>query len=112
MAEQPRRPHRRNHHQVRQHGFALKDREFVEDLRPVATPILDHPGRVVATLSIGRPAQDLQGAELDALTGTAGHGSFEVSRQFGYRDSFPVIATLSGILPGLGPAQKQGEIAA
>ena len=98
--------------QVRQHGFALDDREFVEDLRHVATPIFDHLGRVVATLSIGGPAQDLQGAELDSLASTIGHGSLEISRQLGYSDSYPVIATPSGVLPSLGPAQKQGEIAA
>lgn len=97
---------------VRRHGFALDDREFVEDLRHVATPIFDHLGRVVATLSVGGPAQDMQGAELDSLTSAIGHGSLEVSRQLGYSDSYPVIATPSDVLPGLGPAQKEGAVAA
>lgn len=97
---------------VRRHGFALDDRELVEDLRHVATPIFDHLGRVVATLSIGGPAQDMQGAELDSLASAIGHGSLEVSRQLGYCDSYPAISTPSEALPSLSMAHKVGVVAA
>lgn len=84
--------------QVRRNGFALDDRELVEDLRHVATPIFNHLGRVVATLSVGGPALDMQGSELDSLTSAIGHGALEVSRQLGYSGPYPAIVPPSGVL--------------
>jgi DNA-binding IclR family transcriptional regulator len=90
---------------VRRQGFALDDRELVADLRHVATPIFDHLGQVAATLSIGGPAQDMQGAELDSLTEALGHGALEASRQLGFTAAYPVIATPSEVLTPLGQSE-------
>ena len=86
---------------VRRNGFALDDREFVEDLRHVATPIFNHLGEVTATLSVGGPAQDMQGAELDSLTSAIAHGSLEISRQLGYGGPYPAIVSPSQVLSSM-----------
>jgi IclR family KDG regulon transcriptional repressor len=83
---------------VRRQGFALDDCELAADLRHVATPIFDHHGVVVATLSIGGPAQDMRGAELDSLTEAIGHGALEVSRQLGFHGNYPTIASPSQVV--------------
>jgi len=79
---------------VRRSGFGFDDGEVLENFRHIATPIFDHNGKVVATLSVGGLAEEMQGEELDAVARAVWHGSFEISRQIGYDGIFK-----AGILP-------------
>ncbi len=70
---------------IRRNGFAVDDHELLHDSRHVAAPIRDHTGAVVAALSAGGRAAELEG-QFDALTQAAIVGSLAISRQLGYRD--------------------------
>lgn len=87
---------------VRSAGFGFDNAELIEDMRHVATPIFDHLGELVATLSIGGSAREMQGLELDSLTQALQHGSIEISRQLGFSESYPALQTPSEILPRWG----------
>ena len=73
---------------VRRSGFGFDDCEVLDDFRHIATPIFDHTGKVVATLSVGGLAEEMQGEELDAVARAVWYGAIEISRQIGYDGTF------------------------
>lgn len=112
---------RRHLHHVRARGYAVDDEEYVQDVRCVAAPILNHAGEVVASVGVsglanrltgerlqqvvaavrktasaisvalGGPAQDLSEAEAPARWGTRGPASGG-HRVKGFRSGVPPAA--------------------
>lgn len=70
--------------EVRDTGMAMDEEELVYGLRGVATPIRDHFGNVVASLSTGASTERLKGEKLGALTQALTSGALEISRALGY----------------------------
>lgn len=70
--------------QARADGFALDDQESSYQVRHVACPILDHGGRVVATLSAGGPLSELPENEIPGLLQALNHSCLRISRELGY----------------------------
>jgi DNA-binding IclR family transcriptional regulator len=62
---------------IRQHGYAIDDREVDDGTRCVAAPVFDSTGRVIAAMSIAGPAYRLT---LDHLH----HVTQALSHQLGY----------------------------
>lgn len=54
--------------ETREAGYALNDREIVEDHRSTAAPVLDHAGRVAAAISLSVPSARVSRADLLRLT--------------------------------------------
>jgi DNA-binding IclR family transcriptional regulator len=77
--------------QARKQGYAIDNEELIVGLRHIATPIRDHEGRIIATLSAGGAAGHVQGAELDRLLNLIGTASLQISRELGYRAPGPVL---------------------
>ena len=57
-----------NHlHRVRVQGYAVDDEEYVQDVRCVAAPILNHNGEVVASVGVSSLASRLTGERLSRV---------------------------------------------
>ncbi len=65
--------------QARQHGGALVNREFDEDLAAAAAPVRDFSGRIVAALNVSAPAYRLQG-RLTSIGQQVAAGAARLSR--------------------------------
>lgn len=75
---------------ARKDGFSIDDQESAYQIRHIACPILDHDGRVVATLSAGGPLADFGWNNIAAQIQTLSHGCLRISRELGYRGEVPV----------------------
>ncbi len=73
--------------EVRMAEVASDEEELVYGLRGVATPIRDHSGAVVASLSTGASTERLCGEKLVTLTQALTAGALEISRALGYVSS-------------------------
>jgi DNA-binding IclR family transcriptional regulator len=71
---------------VRAQGFAIDEQESVQGRVYVGAPIRDHRGEVVAAISAGGPAIELQGDALEALIRAIVQRALEISRQLGYEE--------------------------
>jgi IclR family transcriptional regulator, KDG regulon repressor len=69
---------------ARRDGFAIDNQESAYQVRHVACPILDHDGRVVATLSGGGALSDFPCNEIPALIQALSHSCLRISRDLGY----------------------------
>jgi len=69
---------------ARRNGFAVDNQEAAYQVRHVACPILDHDGRVVATLSAGGALSDFPWTEIPALLQALSHSCLRISRDLGY----------------------------
>lgn len=54
-------------HEVRVQGYAVDDEEYVQDVRRVAAPILNHNGEVVASVGVSSLASRLAGERLSRV---------------------------------------------
>lgn len=70
--------------QVRQRGYAMDDEEFCIGLRCVASPIFDHSGHVVGSISVSGPAQRVTLERVDELGRRVRQVADELSRSLGY----------------------------
>lgn len=70
---------------VRSQGYAINAEEFVEGLRSVATPIFDHAGSVIASLSISGPTSRLTLERIGRLVTVLKEASSSISTRLGYR---------------------------
>ncbi len=69
---------------VRRTGIAYDREEIAYGTRGVAAPIRDHTGAVIATLSIGAPAERLQGEKLVTCEQALVFAARAISREMGY----------------------------
>jgi DNA-binding IclR family transcriptional regulator len=81
---------RRETIRIRQHGYAVEDREYQAEVRAVAAPVFSHEGEAIAALGLSAPASRLPSRRLtvvgERLTGFA----LELSEALGFRA--PVMA--------------------
>jgi DNA-binding IclR family transcriptional regulator len=81
---------------IRQHGYAIDDREVDDGTRCVAAPVFDSSGRVIASMSIAGPAYRLTLEHLHQLSREVVRITQALSNQLGYfasaeRDSSKLV---------------------
>ncbi len=69
---------------IRQHGYAIDDREVDDGTRCVAAPVFDSTGRVIAAMSIAGPAYRLTLDHLHQLSKEVIRVTQALSHQLGY----------------------------
>ncbi len=69
---------------IRQHGYAIDDREVDDGTRCVAAPVFDSTGRVIAAMSIAGPAYRLTLDHLHQLSKEVIRVTRALSHQLGY----------------------------
>lgn len=69
---------------IRQHGYAIDDREVDEGTRCVAAPVFSNTGRIVASMSIAGPAYRLTLDHLHQLSKEVIRVTQRLSSQLGY----------------------------
>jgi DNA-binding IclR family transcriptional regulator len=75
--------------EIRKTEVAQDAEELVYGLRGIATPIRDHTGTVIASLSTGGSSDRLRGEKLAAFTQALTAGALDISRQLGYFRASP-----------------------
>lgn len=75
---------RRNLDLVRERGFAVDDVENEEGIRCVATPVFDHEGRVIASISVSGPEYRVPSDRLEDLGKEVSDAALTLSRRIGY----------------------------
>ncbi|MEZ4671283.1 MAG: IclR family transcriptional regulator [Anaerolineae bacterium] len=75
---------RRELEQVRQHGYALDDREVDDGTRCIAAPIFDNTRQVVAAMSVAGPAYRVTRDTLNQLSREVVRIAHNLSHQLGY----------------------------
>jgi DNA-binding IclR family transcriptional regulator len=69
---------------IRQHGYAIDDREVDDGTRCVAAPVFDSSGRVIAAMSVAGPAYRLTLEHLHQLSREVVRVSQILSNELGY----------------------------
>jgi DNA-binding IclR family transcriptional regulator len=76
---------RRETTRIRQHGYAVEDREYQSDVRAVAAPVFSHDGEAVAALGVSAPASRLPSRRLTAVGERLAGFALELSEALGFR---------------------------
>jgi hypothetical protein len=104
-------------HKVRVQGYALDDEEYVQDVRCVAAPILNHNGEVVASVGVSSLASRLGGERLPRVvaavrkTASAISGALGGPRQDLSRAERPVRTGARPPASAAHRAQRRGSAA-
>lgn len=69
---------------IRKKGYAIDDEENEEGLRCVAAPIMDHSGKVIASISIAGPTTRITLNSLEEMAGLVVNAGQEISKELGY----------------------------
>lgn len=78
---------------VRKRGYAYCHRELSLDVSAVAAPVLDHEGRVVASVNVALPADKAEGELLAEATSQVLELGRELSASLGYVGEYPLITS-------------------
>jgi DNA-binding IclR family transcriptional regulator len=71
--------------QIQERGYAIDDEELYEGVRCIASPILNHTGKVIASVSIAGPSVRMNNDKLAQIKKSLLSVTDEISKKLGYR---------------------------
>ena len=71
--------------QIKEQGYAIDDEEFYEGVRCISSPIIDHTGKVIASVSIAGPSVRMNNDKLAQIKKSLLGVTDEISKKLGYR---------------------------
>jgi IclR family transcriptional regulator, KDG regulon repressor len=88
--------YRRRLYSIHEHGYAIERGEAFPDVTALATPIIDHQGKVVATATIIAPTHRVPDERVSVLLKKLVESSSMISRELGAIQHEPISTLSSG----------------